>query len=519
MIVKYFSHPGTLPWLLKYELFFAWRNLGSKSPRTHIAILLFSWLVVHLIAFAIFYGASAVLERGVTLSPKTIIYTGIGFWVFFTLLLSQTLSLSVNAFFARGDMDLLLTSPLNPKHILLVRGLGVGLAASLFPILLLLPFAHVGLLVGQPKFLSIYPAVFSMALLAAAIGIWLTMSLVKLLGARRAKTAAQVLGALIGASVFLGFQLQNIFSRSTRDAMSAWFDSQMLTTGLLAPDSALWWPVRAFMGELIPVFTFLAFSVALYFLVAALTYRRFVIGAQDSSNSGGVLQKQPLAANATVSYSRGVMGSMTVIMLKKEWRLILRDPQIITQTLLQLLYLLPLLFIGLRGGQSATLLIPSLVVLTAMLVGNLAWLTVAAEDAPDLIGTAPMTLNRMRMIKAVAAVTPPLLLLIPLVIYWLGKNPLQAMVLGLIAPLAALGSASCYILNPQKANRREMAKRGKANWLSSLLEMLSAMGWGASAYCLIKAPFFLILAIPVALAAPLYAYSVGYAARRDGVLA
>jgi hypothetical protein len=125
----------------------------------------------------------------------------------------------------------------------------------------------------------------------------------------------------------------------------------------------------------------------------------------------------------------------------------------------------------------------------------------------------------MRMIKAVAAVTPPLLLLIPLVIYWLGKNPLQAMVLGVITPLAALGSASCYILNPQKANRREMAKRGKANWLSSLLEMVSAMGWGASAYCLIAAPLFLLLALPVALAAPLYAYLAGYAARRDGVLA
>ncbi len=518
MIAKYFSHPGTLPWLLKYELLFAWRNLGSKSPRTHVAIVLFAWLVVHLIAAAIFFGASAALERGVTLSPKTIIYTGIGFWVFFTLLLSQTLALAINAFFARGDMDLLLTSPLNPKHILIVRGLGVGLTASLFPILLLLPFAHVGLLAGQPKFLSIYPAVISMALLAAAIGIWLTMTLVKLLGARRAKTAAQVLGALIGASVFLGFQLQNIIPKSTREALSTWFNQQMLTTGLLAPDSALWWPVRAFMGELVPLFAFVTFAAVLYWLVATLTYRRFVIGAQDSSSSG-VIKKQPLDANAKVNFSRGVLGSMTAIMLKKEWRLILRDPQIITQTLLQLLYLLPLLFIGLRGSQSATLLIPSLVVLTAMLVGNLAWLTVAAEDVPDLIGTAPITLNRVRIIKAAAAVTPPLLLLIPLIIFWLGKNPLQALVLGLIAPLSALSSALCYILNPKKANRREMAKRGKADWLSSLLEMMSAMGWGASAYCLIEAPFFLILAIPVALAAPLYAYSAGYAARRDGVLA
>ena len=157
--------------------------------------------------------------------------------------------------------------------------------------------------------------------------------------------------------------------------------------------------------------------------------------------------------------------------------------------------------------------------LVAMLVGNLAWLTVAAEDAPDLIGTAPMTLNRMRVIKAVAAVTPPLLLLAPLAIYWLGTKPLSALVLVVVAPLAAFSTASCYVLNPQKANRREMAKRGKASILTSMLEVMSAAGWAGIAYCLLAAPYFLLLAIPVALAAPIYSYIAGYEARRNGVLA
>ena len=517
MIAKYFAQPGALLWLLKYELFFAWRNFGGRSKRAAIAWILFILLVLHIVAVAIFYGLASAMERGITIPPKAIVYIGIGFWVFFTLLLSQTLALSVNAFFSRGDMDLLLTSPINPKHILLVRGLGVGLTAALFPIVLLVPFAHVGLFAGQPKFLAIYPAAFSMALLAGGVGIWLTMSLVKLLGARRAKTAAQVLGALIGAFAFVGFQSHNFLPRNTREAMFTWFDTQT-TSGFLTPDSPLFWPVRAFMGELIPLLAFVAFAVTIYWLVATLTYRRFIEGAQEGQ-SGGSRRKQPLAANAKVHYSQGLMGSMTVIMLKKEWRLIMRDPQIITQTLLQLLYLLPLIFLGMRGGNSGVLLIPSLVMLTAMLVGNLAWLTVAAEDAPDLIGTAPMTLNRMRIIKAVAAVTPPILLLIPLVVYWLGKNPWDALVLALIAPLAAFGSASCYVLNPQKANRREMAKRGKASVMTSMLEIMSAMGWAATAYCLLNAPLFLVLSIPFALVAPISAYFMGYAARRAGVLA
>ena len=89
----------------------------------------------------------------------------------------------------------------------------------------------------------------------------------------------------------------------------------------------------------------------------------------------------------------------------------------------------------------------------------------------------------------------------------------------MIAPLAAFGSASCYVLNPQKANRREMAKRGKASVMTSMLEIMSAMGWAATAYCLLNAPLFLVLSIPFALVAPISAYFMGYAVRRAGVLA
>jgi hypothetical protein len=51
-----------------------------------------------------------------------------------------------------------------------------------------------------------------------------------------------------------------------------------------------------------------------------------------------------------------------------------------------------------------------------------AWLTIAAEDAPELIGTAPVAIDRIRYYKALAACVPVLALLLPLALYRLYTN-------------------------------------------------------------------------------------------------
>ena len=53
------------------------------------------------------------------------------------------------------------------------------------------------------------------------------------------------------------------------------------------------------------------------------------------------------------------------------------------------LYLIPMMFMGFRSDGTALLIVPGFVLIGSMLAGNLAWLTIAAEDAPELIGTAP----------------------------------------------------------------------------------------------------------------------------------
>ena len=56
---------------------------------------------------------------------------------------------------------------------------------------------------GQPRWLTVYPVLAAIALLASAAGLGMAMGLFKLIGARATRTVGQLMAALIGASFFL----------------------------------------------------------------------------------------------------------------------------------------------------------------------------------------------------------------------------------------------------------------------------------------------------------------------------
>src|SRR4029077_3637360 len=80
---------------------------------------------------------------------------------------------------------------------------------------------------------------------------------------------------------------------------------------------------------------------------------------------------------------------------RKEWTLLLRDPWLASQTLMQLLYLLPPALLLWRSfvddSGALALIVPVLIMAAGQLAGGLAWLTISGEDAPDLVAAAPVS--------------------------------------------------------------------------------------------------------------------------------
>src|SRR5690606_2965515 len=79
---------------------------------------------------------------------------------------------------------------------------------------------------------------------------------------------------------------------------------------------------------------------------------------------------------------------------RKEWTLLRRDPWLLSQTLMQILYLVPpALLLWVNFGADAGLfvvVVPVLVMASGQLAGGLAWLALSGEDAHDLVVTAPV---------------------------------------------------------------------------------------------------------------------------------
>jgi ABC-2 type transport system permease protein len=505
---------GTWPWLLRHEVRLQWRAVGGA--RVWIVGLFggFIWFGLHVAAWGLLRGLDAI-----SMPPKVIIIFGAATWLIITLMFSQAIMLSVTALFDRGDFDLLLSSPLNTRTVFTVRGMGIAVSCVMLYFLLVTPFAHVGVFMGHANLLAIYPAIISIGLLVASLGMLLTLTLVRLLGARRARVVAQLFGAVVGAAMFMLSQVQNMLGRQTRDQIAVLMRDAAEPGGVLASDSIVWFPFRAFTGEPIALLSVVILGVGGFFLVVNLTYKRFLSGTQESVTGSANKVNSSSAPEARFQNARG---GFTGTVLMKEWRLIWRDPQLIAQTLLQTLYLLPVIFLVFRNSDAASYVVPGAILLASTLAGSFAWITVAAEEAPELIGTAPVSLTRIRWLKVLAALIPVWILVSPILFFLLTKNLLWAAIFFLCLASSTISAGMIQIWYPRAGDRKNMKKRAQGSMLINMVEGFCAFGWSGAAYALMQIPspwaWLALVGLAFAALGPAGAWVLGKSRREQGVL-
>jgi ABC-2 type transport system permease protein len=187
-------------------------------------------------------------------------------------------------------------------------------------------------------------------------------------------------------------------------------------------------------------------------------------------------------------------GSRQQALRRKEFLLLRRDPWLISQTLMQLLYLVPpalMLWRSFSDGSAAIVLITPVIVMAAgQLAGGLAWLTISGEDAADLVATAPLPPAHVTRAKievvliAIGAVFAPLVL--PLIFV----SPLQAAITALGVMIAAASATAIQLWFRVQAKRSQFRRRQTSSRLATFSEAFSSIGWAATAA--------LALAIPIA---------------------
>jgi ABC-2 type transport system permease protein len=476
------------PWLLVHELRVGWRNIGGKSFIVLAVLITVLWAFMHVAGWALMGKLSLARMQATNALP----IAGLVFWFVLSMVLSAAIAMAVNALFDRGDLDLLISSPIDPFAVFAVRGMGVAIGSIALVLMVVLPFVHMGIYHGQIGLIAAYPVLMSVALGSTGIAFAMTLILVRLLGARKARVAAQVLSALAGAALFLVSQMENLLPQSMRDQVRAGFKA-FATSDWFGGESWLWWPVRAFFGEPLPALFVIALGFGLFWFVTRTTCSTFLAGTQQAVTRPAARSRPEPAA----AFRGGVVRNV----LRKEWLLIWRDPNLIAQSLLQVIYLVPVAFILVRKSELALLLAPSVILICASLAGNLAWMTIAGEEAADLIGSAPVDGNRVRWLKVGAVMAPILAMAIPFIAFYATRSPLQALVFA-ICLAAALGtSAVTQVWGGKPAGIRDLKLRYKQTGLLNFLEGFSSIGWAVCCYGLLSANWWALAgAVPGMLA-------------------
>jgi ABC-2 type transport system permease protein len=484
------SSATALSWFARHELRLAWREwfammTGGRRKRTRAAIigLVCFAALLHLPAWAVI-GRFADLQ--LPLDKSSLIVISATIFLAWTLMLSQAIESVTRVFYARADLDLIMSSPARLANLFSVRIAAIALTVTVMALLFSTPFIDVLVIGGGARWLASFGVVVAMGLSAAAIAIAVTILLFRLIGPARTRLVAQILAAIIGAGFVIALQVAAIMSYGTLSRFT------ILTSGTVAAyapdvDSIWWWPARAVMGDSEALLLLLALALVLLGSVMAIFSHRFADTAIDAAaygTSGGRRAKErPFRA-----------GSRQQALRRKEFSLLWRDPWLISQTLMQLLYLVPpalLLWRNFADRSAAlTLITPVIVMAAGQLAGGLAWLTISGEDAPDLVATAPLTPSSVIRAKIEVVLIAIAVIFCPLIAALAVASPYQAAISAGAIIISAASATAIQLWFRVQARRSQFRRRQTSSRLATIAEAFSSIGWAASAA--------LLLALPVA---------------------
>lgn len=476
------SQPATLRWFAAHEFRIAWRDwfammTGGRRGRVYVAAFAF------LIFIAFMHGMALLGLRNVTdtdgdpSKSALVIVTGCALLAW-TLMISQAMESVARAFYTRSDLELILSSPIAARKVFSIRIVTMAIGTVLMAALLAGPFINVMALQHGARWLFAYGVVIAMGCAATAFAVGLTIGLFRLIGPKRTRLIAQIVAAVIGAAFVIGLQVGAILSYGNLSRFAV-LQSDALVSHAPAVTSLFWLPARAMLGDQAA----LAMTFGASMILLAATILGFAPRFGDHAiAASGVSFAPERQARGTAGFRDS---SPRRALRQKEWALLRRDPWLVSQTLMQILYLVPpaiLLWRNYGSGVGAfVILVPVLVMAAGQLAGGLAWLAISGEDAPDLVATAPIPSRWIIRAKVEAVLGAVALVFAPLVAALALAAPYQALVSACGIAVAVIAATFIQLCFRSQAKRSQFRRRHTSSRIATFAEAFSSISWAATA--------------------------------------
>ena len=493
------SGQASLTWFTRHELTLAWRDFaqmmtGGRTRREKavsiVGILFVAGL--HLIAYLVLSNILPGADLG---SKHVLVLLGATVLLTFSMMLSQALEQVTRAFYARGDLDLILSSPASSDSIFAVRIAAIALSSWATTGLMVAPIINAAAMVDGAKWLMAYPVIGAFSAVATGFAVLMTLALFRYAGPKRTRLASQIIAAIVGASLLIGLQAAAVIAYGNLSRFSVLMSSAVVTHAP-EPSSLFWLPAKALSGD---------FAGAIILLAGAVLFLSAIIAKFGHSFAGYAIAAAGVSetfGNSSKAQRKFVSRSALGALRHKEWMLLARDPWLLSQSLMQMLYLLPPALLLWRDmGQEAgavVLLAPVLVMAFGQLSGGLAWLAISGEDAPDLVATAPTTASSILRAKieavlaVIAAVSAPFVAAMAFISLWSAA----ACVTGIA--LASASAIATQLWFKSNSRRSQFRKRQTATKIATLTEAFSSIFWAAAAGFAAAGSWFALIFVALA---------------------
>ncbi len=473
---------SSIRWFAAHEARLIWRDFASmltagKSRRMLIIGLIVATVVLILHALAALM-LSPALAGGIVADKATMLMVTGGLTMFFSLMFSQAIESVTRAYYARSDLDLILSSPAPSHRLFQVRTSVLTLQTIALSVLIASPLINVLIYMDGWKWLGAYMVLMSLGGVATAISVLITLMLFRTVGMARTRFIAQVIAAVVGAGFVISLQAFAILFGQGLSRFSLFTSTDTI---IAAPEvtSVFWIPAQGAMGDPLSAFIMLLASGLFLSAVISFSSRRF---AKDVLATAGMVERKR-KERIFKGFRRGV--SIRAGLRRKEWALLRRDPWLISQSLQQILYLIPpalMLWVSYGEGEGIYFVVVPVVVMAAgQLAGGLSWITISGEDAHDLVDTAPVSLRTILLAKVEAVFGVIALVLLPFLLVLLMFSPRAAFFMVVGTGLASATSVVIQLWFRSQANRSMFRRRQVSSRAATVSEAFVSILWAAAA--------------------------------------
>jgi ABC-2 type transport system permease protein len=423
---------------------------GERGRGVRWAVLGIVGIVFWAVAFGLLYRVlryfHGVEEIGALLAGKLL---GLLLLSFAAILLLSNIIAALSSFFLARDLDLLVSSPVDWLSLYASRLFETALHSSWMVVLLSLPMlAAYGLAFdGGIRYVAAAAAGFiPFLIIPAALGSAVTLLLVNVFPARRARDLLSVIGVLAAAGLVVLFRLIRPEQLARPEGFRSLVEFISLLRGSSSPFLPSDWLQRVLMGSLtdrgdfLPLYLLWSTAAGLVVLGALLHWRLYGIGFTRAQEGA-----QRFAREGTGTHLlRGVLkplGTLRRELVLKELRVFFRDStqwsQLILLAVLVVVYVVNIRYLPLKGDGMTFFIVNIIPFLNLALSGF-----VLASIAARFLFPAVSLEGRTWWLLRSSAMSMRDLLWAK---FWTGTLPLLVLAVGIVAVTNALLKVSPFM--------------------------------------------------------------------------